>query len=207
MRASSLTPLFDMTTTPATIRLIAGLGNPGASYADTRHNVGFWWTDELARSHGGRLQPDLKLGGNTLRLTLAGDARWLLQPMNFMNRSGQAIGALARYYKIAPEEVMVIHDDLDLPPGTVRLKRGGGHGGHNGLRDTIAHLNSKEFLRLRLGIGHPGTAAQVHDYVLGRPSVADRVAIEAAMEASYQVLDRILTGDLQKAMNELHRRS
>ena len=189
------------------VRLLAGLGNPGPDYAATRHNVGFWWVDELARREGGSVSPDQRMQGNVGKLLLAGEPRWLLQPMTFMNRSGQAIGALARYYKIAPEEVLVIHDELDLPAGTVRLKRGGGHGGHNGLRDAIAHLGSKEFLRLRLGIGHPGNAKLVHDYVLGRPSVSDREAIEDGIDASLRELDLILTGELQKAMNSLHSRS
>jgi len=188
------------------LRLLAGLGNPGPDYAATRHNVGFWWLDELARREGGSLMPDQRMQGNVTRLVLAGEPRWLLQPMTFMNRSGQSIGALARYYKIVPEDVLVIHDDLDLPAGTVRLKRGGGHGGHNGLRDTIAHLGSREFLRLRLGIGHPGNARQVHDYVLGRPAVADREAIEDAIDASLRELGLILRDDLQKAMNSLHSR-
>jgi len=189
------------------VRLLAGLGNPGPDYAATRHNVGFWWIDELAHREGGSVSPDQRMQGNVGKLLLAGEPRWLLQPMTFMNRSGQAIGALARYYKIAPEEVLVIHDELDLPAGTVRLKRGGGHGGHNGLRDTIAHLGSKDFLRLRLGIGHPGNARLVHDYVLGRPSVSDREAIEDGIAASLGELDLILTGELQKAMNSLHSRS
>lgn len=189
------------------VRLLAGLGNPGPDYAATRHNVGFWWIDELARREGGSVSPDQRMQGNVGKLLLAGEPRWLLQPMTFMNRSGQAIGALARYYKIAPEEVLVIHDELDLPAGTVRLKRGGGHGGHNGLRDAIAHLGSKDFLRLRLGIGHPGNARLVHDYVLGRPSVSDREAIEDGIAASLGELDLILTGELQKAMNSLHSRS
>lgn len=189
------------------VRLLAGLGNPGPEYAATRHNVGFWWIDELARREAGVLSPDQRMQGNVGKLVLAGEPRWLLQPMTYMNRSGQSIGALARYYKIAPEEVLVIHDELDLPAGTVRLKRGGGHGGHNGLRDTIAHLGSKEFLRLRLGIGHPGNAKLVHDYVLGRPSVGDREAIEDGMAASLNALDLILSGELQKAMNSLHSRA
>ena len=186
------------------IRLLVGLGNPGPSYAATRHNVGFWWVDELARRHGGHLSPDQKLSANVVRLSLRGEPRWLLQPTTFMNRSGQAVGALARYYNIAPEQVLVVHDELDLPPGRARLKRGGGHGGHNGLRDIIAHLGSRDFLRLRLGIGHPGSAKEVTDYVLGRPSVSDHDAIETAMDVSLGVLDQVLDGDLQKGMNHLH---
>ena len=186
------------------IRVLAGLGNPGPSYESTRHNVGFWWVEELARRHGAHLVPDQKMHGSLVRLVIQGEPRWLLEPTTFMNRSGQAVGALARYYKVAPEEVLVIHDELDLPVGKARLKQGGGHGGHNGLRDIIAHLGSKDFLRLRLGIGHPGNARQVTDYVLGRPSVSDRVAIEAAMDAALAVIDPILDSELQKAMNHLH---
>ena len=136
-------------------RLIVGLGNPGAEYADNRHNVGFWFIDRLARDIKVTLLPQGKYHGHVGRC----DERWLLQPSTFMNRSGQAVGALARFYKIAPEEVLVIHDELDLPPGSIRLKKGGGNGGHNGLKDIQAHLSTPDFWRLRLGIGQIGRAS------------------------------------------------
>jgi PTH1 family peptidyl-tRNA hydrolase len=186
------------------LRLVAGLGNPGPGYARTRHNVGFWWVDAVAESHGGHLRPEQRFHGSVGRVQVRGEPLWLLQPTTFMNRSGQSVGALARFYRIPPEQILVIHDDLDLPPGTVRLKRGGGHGGHNGLRDIIAHLGSRDFLRLRIGIGHPGEARQVTDYVLGVPSAADRGAFEEAIEASLRVLPLVVEGQMQKAMQRLH---
>ena len=140
------------------IRLVVGLGNPGAQYEDTRHNAGFWYVEQLARSHGAILQPEKKFFGMTARVQIGGQEVRLLNPTTFMNRSGQAVGAMATFFKIPPESILVVHDELDLPAGVGRLKQGGGHGGHNGLRDIISSLgNSREFLRLRLGIGHPET--------------------------------------------------
>lgn len=186
------------------LRLLVGLGNPGPGYARTRHNVGFWWIEAAAEAHGGHLRPEQRFHGAAGRIQVQGDPIWLLEPATFMNRSGQSVGALARFYKLPPEQVLVVHDDLDLPPGAARLKRGGGHGGHNGLRDIIAHLGSRDFLRLRLGIGHPGEARQVTDYVLGTPSAPDRALLEEAVEDSLRVLPLLVQGDTQKAMQRLH---
>lgn len=187
------------------IDLIVGLGNPGRDYEDTRHNAGAWLVDALARSRGVSLQPESKFFGLTGRLQLNGNDVRLLIPTTFMNRSGQAIAAVAGFYKIAPESILVAHDELDLPPGVARLKQGGGHGGHNGLRDTIARLgNNANFQRLRLGIGHPGSAEQVVGYVLNRPTAAERQAIDAAVDAALDVLPLAIAGESAKAMNQLH---
>ncbi len=188
----------------ASIGLIAGLGNPGADYAATRHNAGFWFVDALAAAHGASLRAEAKFHGELGRAAVGGRDVWLLKPTTFMNHSGQAVAAVARYYKLAPEQILVAHDDLDLPVGTARLKRGGGHGGHNGLRDVINHLGSRDFLRLRLGIHHPGDSKAVVDYVLGRPSAADREAIEDAIARALDVMPLVVSGDLERAMNRLH---
>ena len=188
--------------------LIAGLGNPGAQYEQTRHNVGFWWLDQLAHDLGvtfannARFHGQLATGAITDRGQ--GDKVYLLKPSVFMNRSGQSVAALANFYKIPEDNILVIHDELDLPVETVRLKRGGGHGGHNGLRDIIAQLGGKNFLRCRIGIGHPGDSRQVSDYVLSKPSQPDREAIVAGIDRSIQVLPEVIKGELERAMNTLH---
>ena len=189
------------------IELIAGLGNPGARYEDTRHNVGFWFIDQLARAKGGSLHHDNKFHGEAGKITVAGHSVWLIKPMTYMNHSGQAVSALAKYYKIPVENILVIHDELDLPPGSLRLKKGGGHGGHNGLRDIIAHFGSKEFMRLRIGIGHPGSSREVTDYVLGSPSRDDQSLMLDAIDTSMTVLPQIIEGEFEKAMNHLHRKN
>lgn len=188
------------------VQLIAGLGNPGPQYAATRHNAGFWLVDELARSHGGVFRADSKCNGETCRIDAAGRSLWLLKPMTFMNRSGQAIVRLAGFYKITPPEILVVHDELDLLPGAVRLKRGGGHGGHNGLRDIVQALGGNDFRRLRLGIGHPGNSREVLNYVLGNPPLTERRLIEDAINDTLRELPRILAGDYDKAMQALHSR-
>ncbi|WP_455197723.1 aminoacyl-tRNA hydrolase [Kaarinaea lacus] len=188
------------------IELIAGLGNPGSKYEGTRHNVGFWFVDHLAHSKGCPLHHDNKFHGELGKTSIDGHDFWLIKPMTFMNRSGQAVSALANYYKIPVENILVIHDELDLPPGTLRLKKGGGHGGHNGLRDMIAHFSSNEFMRLRIGIGHPGTSNEVSNYVLGAPSSEDKGLLLNAIEDAVVVLPQIISGDYQKAMNHLHSR-
>ncbi|WP_455367064.1 aminoacyl-tRNA hydrolase [Kaarinaea lacus] len=188
------------------IELIAGLGNPGAKYEGTRHNVGFWFVDHLVHSKGGTLHHDNKFHGEVGKTPVDGQEIWLIKPMTFMNRSGQAVSALANYYKIPVENILVIHDELDLPPGTLRLKKGGGHGGHNGLRDTIAHFGSKEFMRLRIGIGHPGASNEVSNYVLGSPSSSDKELLLSAIDDAMVVLPQIVSGEFQKAMNHLHSR-
>jgi PTH1 family peptidyl-tRNA hydrolase len=186
------------------IELIAGLGNPGARYENTRHNVGFWFVDRLAQSKGCSLRQETKFHGEAGKVSIDGQTVWLLKPMTYMNLSGQAVSALAKYYKIGVENILVIHDELDLPPGTLRLKKGGGHGGHNGLRDIIAHFNSKEFMRLRIGIGHPGSSREVTDYVLGSPSRVDEHQMRDAIDDAMAALPLMIEGEFQKAMNHLH---
>lgn len=186
------------------IMLIVGLGNPGAQYEKTRHNAGFWFLDEVARQAGASLKAENKFSGDACKTYLHGRDLWLLKPQTFMNRSGQAVGALARFYKIPPEQILVVHDELDLPPGDIRLKKGGGHGGHNGLRDTIAQLGSKDFYRLRVGIGHPGHSSQVSNYVLSKALGSEQQLIEESLDKAVRNLDLIIAGDMQKAMNQLH---
>lgn len=187
-------------------RLVVGLGNPGPQYADTRHNAGFWLVDELARQRAGHFRPDAKFHGDICRIALADRDIWLLKPMTFMNRSGYAVAALARFHRIALPEILVVHDDLDLPPGTIRLKRGGGHGGHNGLRDLVAQLGGNDFARLRLGIGHPGDSRDVLDYVLRRAPQAERTLVEHAILDALRELPRIIGGEWGKATQILHSR-
>jgi PTH1 family peptidyl-tRNA hydrolase len=188
------------------LRLIVGLGNPGPQYEHTRHNAGCWLVDALARHHGGSFRPESKFSGEVCQISVAGHLLWLLKPLTFMNRSGQSVGRLADFYKIPLPAILVVHDDLDLPPGTVRLKRAGGHGGHNGLRDIISHLGGNDFLRLRLGIGHPGTSKDVIDYVLCRAPRNEQQLIERAVEDALRELPRLLDGQLEKAMHALHSR-
>jgi len=186
------------------IELIVGLGNPGPEHERTRHNAGFWFVDAIA--DGASFKAESKFHGQVARAHLDGGDVWLLKPDTYMNRSGQAVAALARFYKIPAEKILVAHDELDLEPGVVRLKQGGGHGGHNGLRDIVSHLGANGFVRLRIGIGHPGSAREVVDYVLSRPSVADREAIESAIDQARAVLPLALAGELPRAMNQLHSR-
>lgn len=188
------------------VQLIVGLGNPGPKYEQTRHNAGFVFVDELARSKGASFKLESKFHGDVCKLSLAGNDVWLLKPNTFMNLSGKAVAALARFYKIPPEAILVVHDELDIPPGQLRLKQGGGHGGHNGLRDMVAQLGSKEFMRLRVGIGHPGESRDVSNYVLGKASPGDWIEIEAAVDEALRTLPKILEGETQAAMNHLHRR-
>jgi PTH1 family peptidyl-tRNA hydrolase len=188
------------------LRLVVGLGNPGPQYQHTRHNAGFWLVDELARQYGGRFRPDAKFSGEVCQINIAGQNIWLLKPMTFMNRCGQAIGRMSSFYQIPLPAILVAHDDLDLPPGTVRLKRAGGHGGHNGLRDSIRHLGGNDFLRLRLGIGHPGDSREVVDYVLRRAPQDEQQLIEQAIQDAVREFPRILEGQLEKAMHSLHSR-
>ena len=184
--------------------LIAGLGNPGPQYEHTRHNVGFWWLDQLADDLNATCSVDSKYHGQLAQCHYSGHKLFLLKPLVFMNRSGQSVAALANFYKIPSSNILVIHDELDLPAGTTRLKSGGGHGGHNGLRDIIARTGGKDFLRCRIGIDHPGDSRQVSDYVLSKPSQPDRQLIRSAIDDSLRVLPEVLSGDLEKAMNWLH---
>ena len=185
------------------IELIVGLGNPGGSYEQTRHNAGFWCVDALAQRNSGAFRVEAKFQAQACKISLAARECWLLKPATFMNRSGIAVAALAGFYKIPVENILVMHDELDLPPGVARLKQGGGHGGHNGLRDIIAQLGAN-FMRLRIGIGHPGDRDAVVDYVLQRPSLADRQQIEAAMDAALLVMPDVVNGEIQRAMHSLH---
>ncbi len=186
------------------IRLIVGLGNPGAEYAATRHNVGFWWVDALAAAHGQSFKAEGKFHGELARVPIRGKDLRLLKPATYMNRSGQSVGAVCRYFAIPPEQVLIAHDELDLPAGTARLKQDGGHAGHNGLRDTINVLGSRAFWRLRIGIDHPGDKSLVTGYVLGRPNREDAARIEDALRDAESVLDDLLDGRFQPAMNRLH---
>lgn len=185
------------------IDLIVGLGNPGAQYEQTRHNAGFWLVDEIARLKGAHFRPDSKFSGEVCKVVVEGRELWLLKPDTFMNRSGQAVQQLASFYKIPVEQILVAHDELDLEPGTARLKTAGGHGGHNGLRDIIAHLG-KDFQRLRIGIGHPGHRDQVTDYVLHRASQDDQIAIDNAIDDALRVLPLLAEGSWEKALHRLH---
>lgn len=187
------------------LRLIVGLGNPGPEYAATRHNAGQWFVERLADKYGIRLSPDPKYHGLTGRGTVQDSDLRLLVPTTYMNRSGQAVAALATFFKVLPTEILVAHDELDLPPGTVRLKTGGGHGGHNGLRDIIPALgNQNGFHRLRIGIGHPGDAKQVAGYVLGKAPAAEQEKMDAAIDAALARADDIIAGHIARAMNTLN---
>jgi PTH1 family peptidyl-tRNA hydrolase len=188
------------------IDLIVGLGNPGPDYELTRHNAGFWFVDKLARQANLNFKFETKFQGAVCKYpVLGGPSRdcWLFKPHTFMNKSGQPIASLAGFYKIPVENILVVHDDLDLPPGTVRLKQGGGHGGHNGLRDIIAHIGD-DFLRLRIGVGHPGKGNDVVGYVLKHAPAAEQKLIDAATAEAYAALPLILSGEIEKAMQQLH---
>jgi PTH1 family peptidyl-tRNA hydrolase len=188
----------------AGLKLIVGLGNPGPEHARTRHNAGFWFIDALAGACGGRFGLESKLHGETAKIHVDGQAIWLLRPATFMNLSGRSIAAALRYWKIEPEDCLVAHDDLDLPPGTARLKFDGGHGGQNGLRDTVQVLGHGRFHRLRIGIGHPGHKDRVTPWVLGRPGKDDEASILRAIDDAIQVLPLAISGDLNEAMKRLH---
>ncbi|KUJ72612.1 aminoacyl-tRNA hydrolase [Thiomicrospira sp. WB1] len=188
----------------ARIKLIVGLGNPGAQYDQTRHNAGFWFVDAVAQTYQVQWRPETKFLGQVARIQQPNMDVWLLKPTTYMNRSGQAIQAIAHFYKIDPEEILVVHDELDLEPGVARLKTGGGHGGHNGLRDTIAALSTKDFQRLRLGIGHPGHRDQVVQYVLKAASKTDQQAIMTAIDEAVRVLEPLVKGERDAAMQQLH---
>jgi PTH1 family peptidyl-tRNA hydrolase len=186
------------------IRLIVGLGNPGREYESTRHNVGFRWVDELARLHKMSFKNESRFHGLAARGQFHGHDVLLLKPQTFMNASGRSVAALAQFHKIALEEILVVHDELDLPPGVARLKFGGGHGGHNGLKDIIAHFGSKEFWRLRLGIGHPGDRDEVTNYVLNDTRNEERELILGAMSKAQDVAHLVIEGKTEAAMLKLH---
>ncbi|QCF25233.1 aminoacyl-tRNA hydrolase [Hydrocarboniclastica marina] len=186
------------------IQLVVGLGNPGPEYAQTRHNAGALFVEALARAAGQSLRPERKYLGLYCRINWQGADLHLLIPTTYMNRSGQSVKALADFFKLQPQQILVAHDELDLEPGSVKLKRGGGHGGHNGLRDLISHLGTNDFHRLRLGIGHPGDRSAVVNYVLGKLGKPEAEALSAAMEASSDELAEATRGDWNKAMNRLN---
>lgn len=187
------------------IRLIAGLGNPGSQYDKTRHNAGFWFVDELARRYSGQFAAEKRFSGDVCKLQVGSNVVWLIKPITFMNRSGLAVRQLADFYRIPVENILVVHDELDIPAGEVRLKQGGGHGGHNGLRDLHAHLGA-DYWRLRLGVGHPGDRNKVVDYVLSRPTQDDEIVILRAIDTAADQIGLILQGEMQKAMQALHTR-
>ena len=188
------------------IKLLVGLGNPGPEYEGTRHNAGFWWIDAAARELGTRLAADKAFFGLAGRASTPAGPVWLLEPQTFMNASGRAVAALARFYKIASEDILVVHDELDLPAGQMKLKRGGGHAGHNGLRDIQAQLGSPDFWRLRLGVGHPGVKAEVIHHVLRKPPATEREAIDRCIETSMPQLANLLAGRTDQAMIALNAR-
>lgn len=185
----------------APIRLIVGLGNPGSEYTSTRHNAGFRFVDALARKAGGSLREESKFRGEVSRVRLSGAEVWLLKPLTFMNCSGESVSAVANYYKIKPEEILVVHDEMDLLPGCMRIKQGGGNAGHNGLKSISQQLGTPNFWRLRLGIGHPrtlGLAQQVADFVLSSPSAEHRAAIEKCEDAALETALLWAEGDMEK---------
>jgi PTH1 family peptidyl-tRNA hydrolase len=186
------------------LQCVVGLGNPGPKYAETRHNAGFWFVDALARQHGVVMRSENKFSGEIGRIRGAAGDCWLLKPMTYMNHSGRAVAALCNFYRIDPADLLVVYDELDLAPGMMRLKTGGGHGGHNGMRDITAALATKRFHRLRMGIGHPGHKEAVVGYVLSRPGKMEQAAIENGIAESLRNWPLIQSGDMQKAMNDLH---
>jgi PTH1 family peptidyl-tRNA hydrolase len=190
------------------IRLIVGLGNPGPDYEQTRHNAGFWLVDNLANSlPNTRLQRESGFNALVAKTIIGGNQLWLLEPQTYMNRSGQSVGAIARFYKIQPDEILVVHDELDLPPGAAKLKKGGSSGGHNGLKDITSALGTQDYWRLRIGIGHPRTLnlnQPVADFVLHRPRREEQLLIEEAIEKALRIIPTAVAGDFTKATMELH---
>ena len=185
------------------LKLVVGLGNPGPEYARTRHNAGYWYVDELARGAGGVWRAETRHQCELARVTVAGCGLWLIKPTTYMNRSGAAVHSIAAFYRIAPGEILVVHDEIDLPPGVVRLKEGGGHGGHNGVRDVMAQLGP-DFWRLRIGVGHPGAKEQVVDAVLDRATAEEQQLIDAALTRALAALPEFLGVGAQHSMHRLH---
>ena len=186
------------------IKLFVGLGNPGTEYEATRHNAGFWWVDALARDWKLSLLPERSYHGLVARANVGGQSVWLLEPQTFMNLSGKSVGALARFFKIAPDEILVVHDELDVVPGQAKLKFGGSHAGHNGLRDIHAQLGTGDYWRLRLGIGHPGVKSEVVDWVLKKPQKEQREAIEDAIVRTLHAVPALVAGEMEKATMQIH---
>ena len=192
---------------PSAFKLIVGLGNPGPEHSATRHNAGFWFVDSLAEKYSLTFRSEFKFNAEICRLQTADIDCWLCKPMTFMNGSGSSVQSMASFYKIPIDEILIAHDELDLDAGVARLKKAGGHGGHNGLRDIIAQMGDKSFTRLRLGIGHPGSQDKVTPYVLGKPGKEDYQLIEIAIKESVDAVLLVLEGEMQKAMNALHQKS
>lgn len=186
------------------IKLFAGLGNPGAEYEATRHNAGFWWIDALADELKVTLAPDKNCQGQVGRTTVGGQTVWLLKPQTFMNLSGRSVAALARFYKIQPDEILVVHDELDVLPGQAKLKLGGSHAGHNGLRDIHAQLGTADYWRLRLGVGHPGARQEVVGWVLQKPPQDEQIAIEQAIDRAAAAFELLAAGDMNAATQRIH---
>ncbi len=186
------------------IKLFVGLGNPGTEYEATRHNAGFWWVDVLARELKLAWVADRSYHGLVARGTVHGQTVWLLKPQTFMNLSGKSVAALARFYKVAPQEILVAHDELDLPAGEAKLKQGGGHAGHNGLRDIHAQLGSSDYWRLRLGIGHPGNRQEVVGWVLKKPPLDEQIGIEQAIDRAARAFALLAAGDMTAATQAIH---
>lgn len=186
------------------IKLFVGLGNPGPEYEGTRHNAGFWWIDALSRQLKAPLQMDKGYHGLVARTSLNGENVWLLEPQTYMNVSGKSVAALARFFKIAPGEILVAHDEMDIVPGEVKLKLGGGHAGHNGLRDIHAQLGTGDYWRLRLGVGHPGVKSEVVSWVLKKPSPDHRIAIEQSIDRCLKAVPQFLAGEMDKATMLVH---
>ena len=186
------------------LKVIVGLGNPGPKYTETRHNAGFWFVEEVARKYGASFRLEKKFHGEVAKVNVEGKDIWLLKPGTFMNRSGLATNSLLSFYRISAEQLLVAHDEIDLPPGTAKLKTGGGHGGHNGLRDIISQLCTKDFHRLRIGVGHPGSKDQVVDYVLHNASRDERILIDRDIDDAVSVIPELASGALEKAMQILH---
>jgi PTH1 family peptidyl-tRNA hydrolase len=190
-----------------TIRLIAGLGNPGTEHDTDRHNAGFWFVDLIARAHGATWRSESRFHGNVARAQIGNADVWLLKPTTYMNRSGQSVSSLARFYRISPAEILVAHDELDLSPGTVRLKLGGGSGGHNGLKDISAAMGGPQYWRLRIGIGHPRDlypGREVIDFVLARPSRDEQQAIDTRMDLALDQVPALTQGHFERAGQRLH---
>ena len=186
------------------LKVIVGLGNPGPKYTETRHNAGFWFVEEVARRFGGSFRAEKKFFGELAKVNIEGSDIWLLKPQTFMNRSGQAVKSLLSFYRIKADQLLVAHDEIDLPPGSIKLKTGGGHGGHNGLRDIISQLGTKDFHRLRIGVGHPGSKDQVVDYVLHSAPKAERSLIDADIDDAVRIMPELARGELEQAMHKLH---
>jgi len=193
-----------MTVRSIDLKVIVGLGNPGAKYTETRHNAGFWFVEEVARKYTATFRPEKKFHGEVAKISLKGNDIWLLKPDTFMNRSGLAVKSLLSFYQFTPEQLLIAHDEIDLPPGTTKLKTGGGHGGHNGLRDIISQLGNSDFHRLRIGVGHPGSKDLVVDYVLHNASRDERSLIDADIDKAVSVMPSLAAGTFEQAMQILH---